>query len=280
MKVGIVGLGLIGGSIAKAYKNNSDTSIVGYDKEESVLDFAIMSGAVDEKLTDENISECELIIIAIYPKATLDFLNEKGNLIDENAIVIDTCGIKRSICDKAFELAEEKNFKFVGGHPMAGKQLSGFKHSRSSLFNGAPMVLVPKDYNDLFFIDEVKNILKPIGFSKITVTTSKNHDEMIAYTSQMAHLVSNAFVKSPTAEKHNGYSAGSYNDLTRVAYLNEDMWSELFINNKDCLIKELDEFVSELMNYKEALENNNEDELKKLLAEGRNIKEKVDGKCR
>ena len=280
MKIGIVGLGLIGGSIAKAYKKNSEAIVIGYDKDESVLDFAVMSGAVDEKLNDDNIKSCDLIITAIYPKATLEFLNNKGALIDEDTIVMDTCGIKRHICKEAFRIAKEKNFRFVGGHPMAGKQLLGFKHSRYSLFSGAPMVLVPEDYNDLFFIDKVKKRLEPIGFNKITITTSENHDEMIAYTSQMAHLVSNAFVKSKTAEKHNGYSAGSYNDLTRVAYLNEDMWTELFMSNKDFLLRELDGFVSEIMMYKNALENNDEEELRNLLAQGRTMKEKVDGKCR
>ena len=280
MKVGIIGLGLIGGSIAKAYKKNSDFKVLGYDLDKSVLNFAIMSEAIDSELNDDNIGDCDLIIIAIYPKATIEFLNKKGHLINEKTVVIDTCGIKRSICKEAFRIADEKNFRFVGGHPMAGKQLSGFKYSRDSLFSGAPMVLVPKDYNDLFFLDYVKKLLIPVGFSKITITTAEHHDEMIAYTSQMAHLVSNAFVKSDTAEKHKGFSAGSYNDLTRVAYLNEEMWSELFINNRDFLINELDGFISELLLYKKALETKDEENIRELLAEGRRIKEKVDGKCR
>ncbi|MBK5253792.1 MAG: prephenate dehydrogenase [Peptostreptococcaceae bacterium] len=280
MKIGIVGLGLIGGSIAKAYKLCEGIIVYGYDLDKTVLEFAEMSGAIDGVLTDENIKECDLIITAIYPKATLGFLEEKGDLIDENAIVVDTCGIKRSICKKGFALAKEKNFRFVGGHPMAGKQLSGFKHSRDALFSGAPMVIVPEDYNDLFFIDKVKEMLMPIGFSKISVTTSKNHDEIIAYTSQMPHLVSNAFIKSDTADKHRGFSAGSYNDLSRVAYLNEEMWSELFLENSDCLVNELDGFISELLKYKEALVHNDKEVLEKLLEEGRVKKEKVDGKCR
>ncbi|NLY82324.1 MAG: prephenate dehydrogenase [Clostridiales bacterium] len=280
MKIGIVGLGLIGGSIAKAYKLNEDNCVYGYDLNKTVLSFAKMSDAIDDVLTDENIKECDLIITAIYPKATIKFLEDKGSLIGENAIVVDTCGIKSAICEKGFEIAKEKNFRFVGGHPMAGKQLSGFKHSRDSLFSGAPMVIVPEDYNDLFFIDKVKEMLMPIGFSNVSVTTSKNHDEIIAYTSQMPHLVSNAFIKSETADKHRGFSAGSYNDLTRVAYLNEEMWSELFLDNSDHLINELDGFISELIKYREALTQHDKELLEKLLKEGREKKEKVDGKCR
>lgn len=280
MTVGIVGLGLIGGSLAKAYKKNEGITVLGYDQNESTLQFAIMDGAVDDVLTDENIGQCDGILLAIYPQATLDFLEEKGDLISEKAIVMDTCGVKRLICEQGFKLAKAKHFRFVGGHPMAGKQLSGFKYSRATLFKGAPMVIVPENYNDLFFIDEVKKVLEPIGFSKVTVSTVEEHDERIAFTSQMPHLISNAFIKSPTAERHKGYSAGSYNDLTRVAYLNEDMWSELFLANREALLGELSIFMDALEKYKKTLEENDPEALKRLLAEGRMQKERIDGKCR
>ncbi|MGN0444424.1 MAG: prephenate dehydrogenase, partial [Acutalibacteraceae bacterium] len=173
--------------------------------------------------------------------------------------------------------AEKYGFTFVGGHPMAGTQFSGYKYSKENLFSRAPMVIVPPRYNDVVFLDKIKKLLAPAGFGRITVTTAEIHDEKIAYTSQLAHIVSNAYIKSPTARGHKGVSAGSYKDLTRVAWLNPEMWTELCLENRDNLLKEIDILIDNLGQYRDAIEKNDREELRKIFAEGKAIKEEVDG---
>ena len=277
MNVGIVGLGLIGGSMAKAYKKSGYT-VFAYDNNENILEFAKLEKIVDYTLETENIKKCDLIIIALYPQATIDFLQKNADFINKTSIVIDCCGTKRLVCKACFEIAKKYGFTFVGGHPMAGTHNSGYKFSKEDMFKNAPMVIVPDKFDDIYLIEKIKNSLKPAGFGRFVVTNADEHDKMIAFTSQMAHLVSNAFIKSPTAKEHNGVSAGSYKDLTRVAWLNPDMWTELFFENKDFLVNELDILIDNLNKYKNALNNDKRYEMKSLLDEGRKIKEEVDGK--
>lgn len=277
MRIGIVGLGLIGGSLARAYKEYSDNEVYGCDIDKSIVDIAKMANVIDKELTDDNIGECDCIIIALYPKAAVEYIQHVAPLIAKDAILIDCCGTKREICKLCFEIAEQHDFLFVGGHPMAGRQYSGFKHSKADLFKNASMVIIPYSLTDIRVLERIKKCIEPVGFSKITITTPEKHDEVIAFTSQMAHVVSNAYVKSETALAHKGFSAGSYKDLTRVAYLNEDMWTELFMENRDNLINELDYFIKEVTKYKEALVNEDAETLKKLLAEGKQRKEEIDG---
>lgn len=277
MKVGIVGLGLIGGSLAKAY-HEAGHEVLACNRSASVLDFAVMSGAVDAALTKENISDCDLVLVAIYPEAAIACLEEMGPWIGKKPIVIDCCGTKRVVCEACFPLAEKYGFTYAGGHPMAGTQYSGFKYARANLFRGAPMVIVPPRFDDIELLGRIKELLAPVGFGSISVTTAQKHDEMIAFTSQMAHVVSNAYIKSPTAGSHKGFSAGSYKDMTRVAWLNPQMWAELFLENKDCLLRELDLFIHSLNEYKEAMEAGDLPELVRLLDEGKRRKEEVDGR--
>jgi prephenate dehydrogenase len=191
--------------------------------------------------------------------------------------VIDLCGTKRNICRGGAALAEQYGFTFVGGHPMAGTQYSGIKHSKATLFKNAPMVLVPHVYDDIYFLARIKQLLAPAMFGRITVTTAEEHDIMIAFTSQLAHVVSNAYVKSPTAQYHKGFSAGSYKDMTRVAWLNENMWTELFLENKEPLIYEIDTIINSLSAYRDAINDGDADKLRSLLKDGRIAKEKIDG---
>ena len=191
--------------------------------------------------------------------------------------IMGGCGVKQEVCKVGFRLAEQYGFTFVGGHPMAGTQFSGFANSKADMFDGAPMVVVPPQADDILLLDRAKKLLTPAGFAHLTVTTAEHHDEMIAYTSQMCHVISNAYVKSPRAQMHKGYSAGSYMDLTRVAWLNEHMWTDLFLENRTFLLQELDQMIGSLQEYREALEQGNGDRLCTLLAEGRICKEKVDG---
>ena len=275
MNIGIIGLGLIGGSLAKAYKAAMHT-VYAKETDKSILDFAILSGAVDAPLDDDALRKCELILIAIYPQAAIEYLDETAKHILPETTVIDCCGTKKNICDAGFKAAERYGFTFVGGHPMAGTEQSGFKHSKATMFKGAPMIIVPPVYDDILFLDKIKRLLAPAEFGRLTVTTAEKHDAMIAFTSQMAHLVSNAFIKSPTVLEHKGYSAGSYKDLTRVAWLNERLWAELFLENRDHLLFELDLFIASLAQYRDALKNDDFDYLKTLLYDGRCLKEKVD----
>ncbi|MBE5935254.1 MAG: prephenate dehydrogenase/arogenate dehydrogenase family protein [Lachnospiraceae bacterium] len=276
MKVGIVGLGLIGGSLARAYKRKNNT-VYAMDTDNTILDVAKMISVVDDNLDKDNIGECDLVIIALYPKNAVTYLETMAPYIASKTIVIDCCGVKEEICEKGFEIAGRYGFTFVGGHPMAGKQYSGFKYSSEDLFEDASMIIVPEKCDDIEFLDKVKSMLMPVGFGKITVCSAKEHDKVISFTSQMPHIVSNAFIKSPTAKNHVGFSAGSYKDLTRVAWLNENMWTELFFENKDNLIYELDGFIHELTKYRDAIKNNDRDEMRELLRDGRICKEEVDG---
>lgn len=278
MKVGIVGLGLIGGSAAKAYKAQGiEYTVYGYNRNKVINDYAKISGVIDDYLTDDNIGECDLIILGIYPDAAIEFLENKSAIISKNTIVIDFCGTKRKICKAGFALAEKYGYTFVGGHPMAGTQYSGLKYSRPDLFKDASIIIVPPTRNDIELLAKVKEMLLPLGFGSFNITDAEFHDAEIAYTSQLAHVVSNAFVKSPAAQTHKGYSAGSYKDLTRVAWLNETMWTQLFTENKDCLLNELNIMIDSLNEYKTALENDDAEKLKELLKEGRECKERADG---
>lgn len=276
MTVGIVGLGLIGGSFAKAYKQ-AGHKVLAYNRGRSVYDFAVMSGAVDGELNQENISSCQLLLIALYPQATIDYLEKLGPYIGKETIVIDCCGTKRVVCAACFPLAEKYGFCYLGGHPMAGTHQSGFKYSRADMFKDAPMVIVPPSFDNIELLGKVKELLAPACFGSFSVTTAEKHDEMIAFTSQMAHVVSNAYIKSPTAGMHKGFSAGSYKDMTRVAWLNPPMWAELFLENRDYLMNELDTLIENLLQYKKAMETQNLPWLTELLDEGRSRKEEVDG---
>lgn len=276
MKVGILGLGLIGGSMARAYAVAGHT-VYAADLDESTLSFAMLSGAVHGRLDEETIPACELLLLAIYPGGSAKWLEDNGRLVDSGALVLDLCGIKQEVCKRCFPVARKYGFTFVGGHPMAGSHFSGFKYSRADLYKGAPMVLVPPRFNDIDLLQRVKDAMAPCGFGMFSVTTAEEHDRMIAFTSQMPHVLSNAFIKSPTARQHKGFSAGSYKDLTRVAWLNAPMWSELFLENRDNLLFELNTYLDSLTAYRDALEARDGERLTALLEAGKKAKEEVDG---
>ena len=276
MKVGILGLGLIGGSLARAYSLAGHT-VYAIQRNESMLSFAMLAGAVHGKLNEQTIPQCDLILLAIYPDGSASWLERNAHLVSKDALVMDCCGTKQEICRRCFPLAKEYGFTFIGGHPMAGSQFSGFKYSRSDLFQGAPMVLVSPVFDDMELLDRAKEALKPCNFGSFSVTTAQDHDKMIAFTSQMPHILSNAFIKSPTALKHKGFSAGSYKDLTRVAWLNPQMWAELFLENKDNILFELDTYLDNLQQYRDAIAGEDNARLVALLEEGKRRKEEVDG---
>lgn len=276
MNVGILGLGLIGGSMARAYAKAGHT-VYACEKNADMLAFAQLAGAVDDALTEDNIPSCDLILLAIYPAGSAAWLEQNAHLIPQDALVMDLCGIKREICQRCFPIAARYGFTFVGAHPMAGSHYSGFKYSRSNLFQGAPMVLVPPRFDDMDLLDRVKTAFEPCKFGRFSVTTAEDHDRMIAFTSQMPHVLSNAYIKSPTAASHKGFSAGSYKDLTRVAWLNAPMWAELCMENRDFMLSELDYYIQSLSAYRDALAQQDIPTLTSLLEEGKKRKEEVDG---
>lgn len=276
MIVGILGLGLIGGSLARAYAKNGHT-VYAADQNTDMLEFAHLAGIVHGELNVDTISRCDLILLAIYAGGAMDWLEKFAGNIHANCLVMDCCGIKQNICKCGFSLAETYGFTFIGGHPMAGSHFSGLKFSRSNLFQGAPMVLVPPRFDDPMLLERAKNALIPCNFGSFSVTTAAEHDKMIAFTSQMPHIVSNAYIKSPTAQSHKGFSAGSYKDLTRVAWLNPQMWAELFLSNRKNVLAELTFYIDSLTQYKEAIESCDEERLIQILDEGRKCKEEVDG---
>lgn len=282
---GIVGLGLIGGSFARGYAK-AGVRVLAWDPDEDVMVAASM-GTVSGELNDETLGECDIIVLACYPEACIEWLAAHAQALadatDTEAImgpvVIDTVGIKGIVCERAFNLARENGFYFVGAHPMAGTQFSGYAHSRADLFEGAPLVLVPPTVDDslkLELLSQVREMVRPLGFGKFSVTSAEEHDHVIAFTSQLAHVVSNAYVKSPTAQEHHGFSAGSYRDLTRVAHLNASMWAELMTDNAQYLSQELTYLIDSLAAYRDALEKKDEGQLEELLAEGDRIKRALD----
>jgi len=273
--VGMVGLGLMGASLCRAL-GKKGYRVLGRDTDEHVLRYALLTGTVAEELTEERISECDFLFLAVYPGAAVEVLREMAKDIRKDAIVCDLCGVKRAVCEPCFALADEHGFTFIGGHPMAGRQFSGIKYAREDLYQDATMILVPREDEDLFRVSQLSELLHEAGFRSVTITTAEKHDEMIAFTSQLAHVVSNAYIKSPTAAGHQSFSAGSYRDLTRVAKLNETMWTELLLDNADFLGRELDWIIESLQTYRDALKKGDAETLKQLLREGRERKEEID----
>ena len=275
MNIGIVGLGLIGGSFAKAIKEMTEHTVYGYDIQSSTVLAAELVCAVDAKLNTDSLSYCDIVIISLYPQAAIDYITENAKNFKKGSIVIDCSGIKRIVCKKINPIADENEFIFIGGHPMAGTQFWGFDYSRPSMFKGASMILTPHGISDIALLEKIKKFFCSIGFADTTFTTPEDHDRIIAYTSQLAHVVSNAYIKSPTVIDRKGFSAGSYKDMTRVAKLNEEMWTELFIGNKDNLTNEIDTLIENLQKYKFAIEAEDHECLSALLREGRDTKKQV-----
>ena len=271
--VGIVGLGLIGGSLARAYTEAGHT-VLGLDADPAVTDFAILDGAVAAHLTPDTFIRTDVIFLSIMPEAVVRFLEENAAALG-GCLVIDCAGTKRGVCEKGFAIAKAHGFTFIGGHPMAGSHKGGYKNSRATLYHGASMIVVPHDTEDIALLDHVREIMLAAGFAGLTVCSAAEHDRTIAYTSQLAHAVSSAYVKSPTAEVRRGFSAGSFRDMTRVAQLDPDMWTALFLENADNLSHELSVLIENLEKYRDAITLGDKTTLRALLAEGRDIKDRL-----
>ena len=277
MNVGIVGLGLIGGSMAKSIKARTGHTVYGVDLGAETMTMARMCGAIDAPLTDENLGTCDLILIAIRPQAAIDWVKAHAAAISKSAIVVDLCGVKRSVVAAIAPVAEQYGFAYIGGHPMAGRERGGFTAATDDLYVGASMILTPDKRTDMQLLETLKAFFLDVGFAGLTFSTPEEHDRIIAFTSQLAHIASSAYVKSPEAQRRRGFSAGSFQDMTRVARLDEDMWTELFLADADYLTSELEVLVGHLNEYLDALKNRDAEQLRALLRDGREKKATAGG---
>lgn len=276
MTVGIVGLGLIGGSLARSIKVHTDFEVLGMDINPQTMLQANLLGAIDGTLTEDNLVRCDVVLVALYPAAIVTWITEHQDAFRPGAWVIDCGGVKEAVCTPLNALAQGKPWHYCGGHPMAGREFSGFRYAKDDLFDRASMILTPPRDAGPEVRTWLKDFFLTIGFRRVQFTTPREHDEMIAYTSQLAHVVSSAYVKCPLAQKHRGFSAGSFADMTRVAKLNEDMWTELFFDNRDALLPEINGLIDRLAAYRDALAAEDHQAMKQLLREGREIKEALE----
>lgn len=277
MNVGIVGLGLIGGSMAKSIKARTGHTVYGTDLNAETMTMARMCGAIDAPLMEENLPSCDLILVAIRPQAAIDWVKSHAAAISKSAIVVDLCGVKRSVVAAIAPVAEQYGFAYIGGHPMAGRERGGFTAATDDLYVGASMILTPDKRTDMQLLETLKAFFLDVGFAGLTFSTPEEHDRIIAFTSQLAHIASSAYVKSPEAQRRRGFSAGSFQDMTRVARLDEDMWTELFLADADYLTGELEVLVQHLNEYLDALKNRDAEQLRALLRDGREKKATAGG---
>ena len=274
MNIAVVGLGLIGGSFCKALKKHTFHHIMGIDNDKEAIKKAMEYGAIDEEITPDRLGEANLTIVCLYPESIVKFIKDNADKFKKGGIVIDSCGIKEYVVNECTPVLEEKDVIFVGTHPMAGREFSGFDYSQDDLFEGASFIITPTEKTPQIAVDLLQTLAGSVGFGKAVISTPQKHDEVIAYTSQLAHVVSNAYVKSPVMLNYDGFSAGSFQDLTRVAKLNEYMWSELFLCNKTALLREINCILEHLTEYRDALVDEDRERLTEILRDGRILKEK------
>lgn len=272
MNIGIVGLGLIGGSLAKAFKARTGHSVFGVDLNEETMLLSRLSGAIDAPLQDENMDQMDIVLIAIRPTAAISWAEEHFSKLKKGACVVDMCGVKRVVTEKMEKCALDAGVLYVGGHPMAGKERGKFQNASENLYVGASMILTPGKNAAPDTLENLNNLFTDIGFARIVFTTPDEHDRIIAYTSQLAHIASSAYIKSPEALRQRGFSAGSFRDMTRVAFMDEDMWTELFLLNADYLTGQVHLLIENLKEYEKALESKDADALRALLKDGREKK--------
>jgi len=276
MKTGIIGLGLIGASLARAIKERGVDQVAGFDIQPWVMKKAKLLSIIDNELALDNIGSCDMLLLAIYPAEAIRFLRNHADKIAPGTIVVDCCGIKQGICAEAAAISAGKAWHFVGGHPMAGREASGFDSSTDNLFEGASMILTPPADVSIMTLNRLKEFFLGIGFARIKISDPEKHDRIIAYTSQLAHVLSSAYIKSGAALEHTGFSAGSFKDMTRVATMQPDMWTELCMENREPLIDEISGLISRLSEYRDALQQKDIKGLEQLFAEGRDRKAEVD----
>lgn len=276
MKIGIVGLGLIGGSLALSIRRHTDNVVFGCDIDPDTLLRAKATEAIHDVLDRNALPTCDIVLVALFPQLCADWIIDHADQFGPHALVIDCAGVKRHVCRQVERVAEAHSWTYIGGHPMAGREFSGFAYARGNLFENASMILCPSADVDIQARELAKAFFLESGFKMVRFCTPEAHDRMIAYTSQLAHIVSGAYVKNPLAAEHKGFSAGSFLDMTRVARMNEVMWTELFLENDDLLLPALDDLILRLNQYRDALAGHDPAALEPVLREGRMCKEALD----
>ena len=268
MKIGIIGLGLIGGSLGRTIVKKREDEVYAFDiSNKAMLDGKLLS-AYHHHLGEENVSEMDMVIFCLYPNALEDALDKYCPLLKDGCIVLDCSGNKRRIVNQMQRLSKKfDNLNFISAHPMAGREFSGVTHSTINLFEKASMILVPV-CQSIQVLSFVKEFTLSLGFGSVVITNAKEHDKIIAYTSQLAHIVSSSYIKSPTASQFMGFSAGSFRDMTRVARLSPEMWAQLTLDNADFLVEEIDNIIDNLSQYKLTLQQGDKEKMKQLLEEG------------
>ena len=273
MKIAIIGLGLIGGSLARTIKLHTDAAVYGCDLDPQTIEQAQLMDAIDGELTDELLKDCDMVLVALYPAAIIRWITDHADAFKPGALVIDCGGVKQVICEAIEPIAAGQAWHFIGGHPMAGREFSGFRYARDDLFDHASMILCPRGDADPEVLQRARDFFMDIGFRRVQFTTPKTHDEMIAYTSQLAHVVSSSYVESPVIELESGFSGGSFHDMTRIATMNEEMWTDLFMENRESLLKELEILMENLGEYRSALADADRGRIYDLIRQGRMRKE-------
>lgn len=271
-KIGIVGLGLIGASLAMAIKQNTEHIVYGLDINEQTMHRALEEGSIDGVL--EDYGDLDLLIVALFPQAAVELILERVGQMKPGSIVMDICGVKKAVVTQVAQVCKSHKVEFVGGHPMAGRERWGYENADARLFCGASMILTPI-FTDSWALERTQQLCNAIGFGRIVFTDPESHDKMIGYTSQLAHILSSAYIKNPLCMNYKGYTGGSFQDLTRVAKLNPVMWSELFLLNRQNLLDDLDILISSLQEYRHAIAENDAQRLTQLLADGSRIKEEL-----
>lgn len=280
MDIGIIGLGLIGGSMAKAISSFTHHRVFGADLNGEVLAAAKADGAIAAEMGRNECALCDVILIGLYPGAAIRAAREWAPHIKKGALVVDLCGTKQGVCDALAPLAKEWGFHFIGGHPMAGREKFGYTASNAGLFHGASMVLTPSADTEEAVLQKAQEFFYSLGFGRMRICSAAEHDRMIAYTSQLAHVVSSAYVQSEASLSHLGFSAGSFQDMTRVARLYEPMWTELFLNNAEPLADEIDGLIERLKAFSDAIRTGDRDTLFDMLHAGRERKELLNARER
>lgn len=267
MKIVIVGLGLMGGSYARALTKQG-YQVKAIDINQRSIDYALQHQIICEGKTDhfqDFLQDVDLLILCLYPSTMLSWLAQNKDMIAKHAIVTDICGVKGCVVDKAQAILGE--VEFVGAHPMAGKEVYGVENSDESIFKKANFIITPTAKNQVCTINLIKSLAMTLGFRQIKVIDVQTHDEMIAFLSQLTHVIAMSLMNCREITHLNEYTGDSFRDLVRIARINENMWSELFLLNKDNLLKEMDHFIQEMVTFRDLLENEEEDAIKaKMIA--------------
>lgn len=274
MIIAIVGLGLIGGSLAKSIKLNTNHTVYGIDTSVTTIEKALFENSIDKCISVNQLEIADLTFVCLYPEATVDFILANIKNFKSQSIVSDICGIKDYVSGNVAISLWQNDINYVGTHPMAGKEFSGYEYSSVDLFNGASMIITRVEHTNQESVATVKQLALQLKFAKVVEVNPVQHDIVIAFTSQLAHIVSSAYIKSPTATEEYGFSAGSFKDLTRVAKLNPEMWTSLFLKNKEPLIYEIDNIIKHLLEYRDTIEQGDKTQLYNLLEDGSLKKEK------